>query len=506
MENPTQMTEERETVTTQDSSESPNAPSGTTPEQPRNGQTSDAVPQGDSVPEAPIQQPQAQAGTEPPDAPPAPAAPDTPQQENAQPEEPAQAQPAPTGPAGEQPAPGQPAPEQPAPEEQHAEPPPAEPPAEQTAEQAAEQTAEQPTEQPTAPDTSGAEAGAEAAAEGTTAEEATAEDKPEESTKPKTEGSMIGAASDGVAKDAKNPLGRPPSSSFDFLVSDEEFEEMIKLYCRDLTKRCAEGKEDPVIGRDEEVIKMSTILLQRGRSNVVLLAEGGVGKTALFSALAHYFVSPDVPDIYKGARVIDVDLTSMAAGTASRAEFEGRLKPFLQACTERNEERCYGTPIVICLDEVHTTMGSCKASSAAGVADVMKPALTAGNLYVVGATTVEEYHMYCKPDAAYDRRFQKIHVEEPSVEDTIHILKGLKKKYAEYHNLEITDELIEWHVPVVTKFLRKRMNPDKSIMMLDASCAEALKEGCFGGELTKEHCARAIGSEAGVKWQALIDE
>lgn len=464
MENPSQMTEEREAVSTQDTPDTPQgAPEQPQSEQPRNGQenpqpqAAETAHSEQQAQPAPQEQPQAQAQPQPQE----------------------QAQPAPQASAGEPPA------------DQPAEPP--QPAPAQPAEQAATQTTEQ-----AAPQEQAAAATTEAAAP------AEGEAKPEEQ-KSGGEGSMAGGAIGDAERTAENPLGRPLSTSFDFMVSDEEFEEMIKKFCRDLTKRCAAGREDPVIGRDEEVIKMSTILLQRGRSNVVLLAEGGVGKTALFSALAHYFVSDKVPDIYKGARVIDVDLTSMAAGTASRAEFEGRLKPFLQACTERNEERCYGTPIVICLDEIHTTMGSCKASSAAGVADVMKPALTAGNLYVVGATTVEEYNLYCKPDAAYDRRFQKIHLNEPTVDDTIHILKGLKKKYADYHNLTISDELIEWHVPIVTKFLRKRMNPDKSIMMLDAACAEALKEGAFGGELTKEHCARAIGSEAGVKWQALID-
>lgn len=460
MENPTQMTEEREALSSQDTHDTPES---SAPEQPA-GQ-----PQASQSHQTPPQQ--AQAQPQPEQAPTAQSSGEPPADKPAEPPQPAPAEAA----QPEPPAPAPQSPPQPAPEETQAE--------------------------------AQAEAPAETPAEAPTGEQAqsSAEDKTEDKPKAKTEGSMAGGAIGNAEVTPDNPLGRPSSKDFDFLVSDEEFEEMIKLYCRDLTKRCAAGKEDPVIGRDEEVIKMSTILLQRGRSNVVLLAEGGVGKTALFSALAHYFVSDEVPDIYKGARVIDVDLTSMAAGTESRAEFEGRLKPFLQACTERNEERCYGTPIVICLDEVHTTMGSCKASSAAGVADVMKPALTAGNLYVVGATTVEEYNMYCKPDAAYDRRFQKIHLEEPTVDDTIHILKGLKKKYAQYHNLEISDELIEWHVPVVTKFLRKRMNPDKSIMMLDAACAEALKEGAFGGELTREHCARAIGSEAGVKWEALVD-
>ena len=187
----------------------------------------------------------------------------------------------------------------------------------------------------------------------------------------------------------------------------------------------------------EELI---TILMQRGRSNAVLLGPAGAGKTALFVALAQAIVADKVPKMLKNSRVIEMELSTFAAGTTTRGEFEGRLIPFFKGTAERNASKKF-PPMILCIDELHTIMPTCHATAASGMSDIMKPYLTAGDLQIIGATKRDEFNQFVRPDAAMERRFQKVIVEEPSIEATIHILKTLKPKYEKHFEIKISDEI-----------------------------------------------------------------
>ncbi len=261
-----------------------------------------------------------------------------------------------------------------------------------------------------------------------------------------------------------------------FTVPDEEFEAIVKKYTRDLTELARLGKFDPVIGRDDEIDQVITILLQRGRSNVSVTGPAGSGKTALFTGFAMAVAEGRVPKMLKDARVIEVEFPTMAAGTTTRGEFEGRLIPFIKGVAERNASKKF-PPIIMCIDEMHTMMPTCKATAASGVSDILKPYLTVGDLQVIGATTRDEFRVYVAADPAMERRFQAVNLEEPSVEATIRILKGLKSKYEKHFGLVIDDKMCEDIVELATKYLRRQNNPDKSIVTLDQSCARSVKKG-----------------------------
>lgn len=280
-----------------------------------------------------------------------------------------------------------------------------------------------------------------------------------------------------------------------FQVSDSELEGLIERYTRDLTKLARLGKFDPVIGRDDEIDQVITILLQRGRSNVAVTGPAGSGKTALFTGFAMAVVEGKVPKMLKDARVIEIEFPTMAAGTTTRGEFEGRLIPFIKGVAERNASKKF-PPIIMCIDEMHTMMPTCKATAASGVSDLLKPYLTAGDLQVIGATTRDEFRTYVAADPAMERRFQAVHLEEPSVEATIRILKGLKPKYESHFGITITDTLCEDIVETATKFLRRQNNPDKSIVTLDQSCARAVKKGLEA--LDWMSVAETIGNQVSV--------
>ncbi len=285
-----------------------------------------------------------------------------------------------------------------------------------------------------------------------------------------------------------------------FQIPDAQMEHLIERFTRDITKLVRLGKFDPVIGREREVDELITILLQRGRSNAVLLGPAGAGKTALFVALSQAVVDGKVPKMLANARVLEAELSTFAAGTSTRGEFEGRLIPFLKGVSERNASKKL-PPMIVCIDELHTIMPTCHATAASGMSDIMKPYLTTGDLQIIGATTRDEFNQFIRPDAALERRFQKVMVEEPSVEDTIYILKTLKPKYEKHFNIKVSDEICERIVRVATKYLRKQSNPDKSIITLDQACAHAVKANHT--ELTWESVATTIGSQVGVVGSAI---
>ncbi|MDP9196001.1 MAG: AAA family ATPase [Pseudomonadota bacterium] len=279
-----------------------------------------------------------------------------------------------------------------------------------------------------------------------------------------------------------------------FRVPDEQFEDIIDRYCNDLTRKVKAGRTNPIIGRDQEIDQIITILLQMGRSNVVLLGGAGVGKTAVFLGLARALALQPVPKQLENARVIEVDFAAMAAGTESRGEFEGRIIPLIKGSAERNAIKGY-PPVILCMDEIHTTMRASQASSASGVADVMKPYLTEGNLRVVGATTELEYVDYMKKDPAIERRFQKIHLREPDLDETIKVLQGLRPIYERHFDIRISDAAIEKIVRLTHRYIRNRNNPDKSLMALDAACAHCVRAGAPQGELDSNSIVHTIGAE-----------
>ena len=281
-----------------------------------------------------------------------------------------------------------------------------------------------------------------------------------------------------------------------FIISDGELEGLLTRYTRDITAQEREGRFDPISGRDTEIDQMTLILLQRLRKNIMLLGGAGVGKTALFIGLAQWIAQGRVPDMLKGGRIIELEMSMIGAGSQSRADLEGRLMPIIKGVAERNAARC-GPPTIFCIDEIHQLMIAFKASSYAGIADLMKPYLTAGDLFVIGATTREEYQDYVTIEPAIDRRFQKILLNTPDVPMTVKILVNMKANFEKHYGIEITPEACARVVKLTDRYIRNRNNPDKSILALDHACARMIKAGRSGG-LDAQSIEEAVASEAGI--------
>lgn len=285
--------------------------------------------------------------------------------------------------------------------------------------------------------------------------------------------------------------------SHDFVVSDEELEDLIHNYCNDFTELERMGRFDPITGRDDEIDQVVLILLQKGRKNACFLAPAGVGKTAAVVGLAQLIVKGGVPDYLKNARVLEIDMAKMAAGTESNAEFQGRFIPLCKGIAERYHYEEY-PKIILFIDEIHTIMPTCKGSAYAGLSEVMKPYLTVGNLHVIGATTLDEFRMYVAEDPALDRRFQKVPLKVPNAEETFAILQALRPGFEKHHKITIPDEQLKRIVRLTDVHLRKRNQPDKSIIMMDASCAYHVKNHGRGQELTKDSVFIMMSKESGV--------
>jgi ATP-dependent Clp protease ATP-binding subunit ClpC len=240
----------------------------------------------------------------------------------------------------------------------------------------------------------------------------------------------------------------------------------LEKYSRDLTQAAREGKLDPVIGRDNEILRLIQILSRRTKNNPVLIGEAGVGKTAIAEGLAQKIANNDVPEILSGKRVVQLDLGSMIAGSRFRGEFEERLKAVIEEVQRAQGE------IILMIDELHTVVGAGAAQGAMDASNMLKPALARGELQTIGATTLDEYHKYIEKDAALERRFAPIYVEEPTVDDTIKMLQGLRDRYEAHHKVRFADDALVAAARLADRYVTDRRLPDKAIDLMDEAAAK----------------------------------
>jgi ATP-dependent Clp protease ATP-binding subunit ClpA len=295
------------------------------------------------------------------------------------------------------------------------------------------------------------------------------------------------------------------ATNWSYSVTDEELEELFRKYCTDFTMLARQGRYGPITGRDKEIDETILILLQKGRKNACLLAPAGVGKTAMVVGLAQRVAADDVPDYLLDCRVLELDMARMAAGTNGPADFQERFIPICKGVAER-----YHNPenprIILFLDEIHQIMPNCEGSAYKGLSDVMKPYLTAGDLMVLGATTLDEFRMYITEDPALERRFQKVFLSVPNKVETYNILKALRPSHEKHHGVTISNNNLMNIVHLTDEHMRRRNQPDKSIITMDSSMAYHVKEHGKGQEVTLDSIYYMVGRETGLNKQALHDE
>ncbi len=277
--------------------------------------------------------------------------------------------------------------------------------------------------------------------------------------------SRAGVSMQDIVNDVSKALmGGAANAGTDNKDGGKENESMLSQFGRDLTKLAKDGKIDPVIGRQKEIERVIQILSRRTKNNPCLIGEPGVGKTAIAEGLALKIVSGEVPELLKDKKIYSLDLTGMVAGTKYRGDFEERIKKVIDEVKNAKD-------VILFIDEVHTLIGAGSAEGAADAANILKPSLARGELQIIGATTIEEYRKHIEKDAALERRFQPVMVDEPSQEEAIEILKGIKDKYEAHHKVKITDEAIESAVKLSTRYIGDRYLPDKAIDLIDEAAS-----------------------------------
>lgn len=277
--------------------------------------------------------------------------------------------------------------------------------------------------------------------------------------------SRAGVSMQDIVNDVSKALmGGTANAGTDNKDAGKENESMLSQFGRDLTKLAKDGKIDPVIGRQKEIERVIQILSRRTKNNPCLIGEPGVGKTAIAEGLALKIVSGEVPELLKDKKIYSLDLTGMVAGTKYRGDFEERIKKVIDEVKNAKD-------VILFIDEVHTLIGAGSAEGAADAANILKPSLARGELQIIGATTIEEYRKHIEKDAALERRFQPVMVDEPSQEEAIEILKGIKDKYEAHHKVKITDEAIESAVKLSTRYIGDRYLPDKAIDLIDEAAS-----------------------------------
>ena len=274
-----------------------------------------------------------------------------------------------------------------------------------------------------------------------------------------------------LLKDILNASGVDPKDYQDELQDESRGSgSVIEQYCTDMTARAEEGKQDPVVGREEEMYRLMQVLSRRTKNNPCLIGEPGVGKTAVVEGLAQRIAAGVVPEKMKDKRIYTLDLPGMIAGSKYRGEFEGRMKGLISEVESNGN-------IILFLDEIHTMIGAGGAEGAIDASGILKPSLARGELQLIGATTITEYRKYIEKDAALERRFQPVSVEEPSKEQCLEILKGLKGRYESHHKVLIRDEALEAAVSMSERYITDRNLPDKAIDVLDESCSKVSLKG-----------------------------
>lgn len=278
--------------------------------------------------------------------------------------------------------------------------------------------------------------------------------------------SKSGVTKEGILKVLKELRGNQTVNT----QNPEDTMEPLRQYGKDFTELARSGKIDPVIGRDEEIRNVIRVLLRRTKNNPVLIGEPGVGKTAIVEGLAQRIVDSDVPEGLKDKKLISLDLGSLLAGAKYRGQFEERLKAVLKEVTESQGE------VILFIDEIHTVVGAGAADGAMDASNMLKPALARGELHCIGATTLDEYRNHIEKDAALERRFQQVYVEEPSVEESVSILRGLKERYEVHHGVKIKDEALVAAAQLSNRYISGRFLPDKAVDLMDEASARLKME------------------------------
>ncbi len=282
--------------------------------------------------------------------------------------------------------------------------------------------------------------------------------------------STMGVSQQKLYIDLLVSMGKDGNLYKEDLRQQKQKTKVLEQYSRDMTKLAAEGKLDPVIGRDQEILRLVQILSRRTKNNPCLIGEPGVGKTAIVEGLAQRIVQGEVPDTVKNKRVMTLDLSGMVAGSKYRGEFEERIKKVIKEVIDDGN-------IILFLDEIHTIIGAGGAEGAIDASNILKPSLARGELQLIGATTIEEYRKYIEKDAALERRFQTIMVEEPSLTEAVRIVMGIKHKYEEHHHVTITPEAVEAAVKLSDRYINDRNLPDKAIDLIDEAAAALRLQG-----------------------------